>query len=390
MKKFLAAYLFIVFAASPESFAVGQSSVITLVFPSGARSLAMGEVGTALADDEQVLFYNPAGLGMPNYRFRGGAFTNSYEQLLPAFKISDLWHMHLAGCYQPPVSSLGGFAADLNIIDFGKNQSTDELGRTIASYRSSEWVGGVGWGFNLEDAGIKNHYWGFGLKLVYSALAPGYGPGSEGIGNTFAVDVGYLWRFFPYFRFGFTLANMGPSIFYISREESDPLPFTVNLALAYQDEFFVENFKLLKLSVELRANREVVKTYPDKNPDPFWTAIYTDLINDPSMTSQQEFEEINWHAGIEATFANMVSLRHGYLFDITGRRFEWHWGIGVRLFNHFQYDFSAIFSPEGYMKGLFGIPDGSNGSRHGQYNMTFTFFRMGNWKPHDRKWFLIQ
>ncbi|MBN2037684.1 MAG: hypothetical protein JW768_13165 [Chitinispirillaceae bacterium] len=31
--------------------AVGQSAVITLVFPYGARSYAMGEVGTALADD---------------------------------------------------------------------------------------------------------------------------------------------------------------------------------------------------------------------------------------------------------------------------------------------------------------------------------------------------
>jgi hypothetical protein len=61
------------------------------------------------------------------------------------------------------------------------------------------------------------------------------------------------------------------------------------------------------------------------------------------MTSQQKFEEINWHAGFEATFANMVSLRHGYFFAIAGRRFESHWGIGVRLFDHFQPTFLTLF-----------------------------------------------
>ena len=43
---------------------IGQSSILTLQFPWGARSLAMGETFTGIADDEQALFYNPAGLGL--------------------------------------------------------------------------------------------------------------------------------------------------------------------------------------------------------------------------------------------------------------------------------------------------------------------------------------
>lgn len=43
---------------------IGQSSVITLAFPWGARSAALGETFTGIADDEQALFYNPAGLGL--------------------------------------------------------------------------------------------------------------------------------------------------------------------------------------------------------------------------------------------------------------------------------------------------------------------------------------
>jgi hypothetical protein len=43
---------------------IGQSSVLTLQFPWGARSLSMGETFTGIANDEQALFYNPAGLGL--------------------------------------------------------------------------------------------------------------------------------------------------------------------------------------------------------------------------------------------------------------------------------------------------------------------------------------
>jgi len=43
---------------------IGQSSIVTLAFPWGARSTALGETFTGIADDEEALFYNPAGLGL--------------------------------------------------------------------------------------------------------------------------------------------------------------------------------------------------------------------------------------------------------------------------------------------------------------------------------------
>jgi hypothetical protein len=386
MKIFHTAAVLIIAGCALSAFAVGQSAVITLVFPSGARSLAMGEVGTALADDEQALFYNPAGLGINNRRWRGGAVTESYEQLLPAFRIPDLWHLHVAGCYQPALTNLGGFGLDLNFINFGLNTSTDEQGREIAQFRSYEYVFSGGWGFNFEEIGIRDHFWGIGLKYALSALAPGYGPGNEGIGSTYAVDFGYIWRFLPFMRFGFTFANMGPSVFYISREEADPLPFTINLALAYKNSFSVSNFHLFDLCAELRADREIVKNYPDRRPDPFYIAIFTGLINDTSRTVAQKFEEVNWHCGYDVTFAQTFSLREGFFIDPAGRRFEHHFGFGVSIYDHFQWDFAFIYSPEGYMKGIF--PDGSTGARQGQWNFTFTFFRMFNWSQADGKWWL--
>ena len=42
---------------------IGEAAIITLAFPWGARSSALGETFTGIADDEQALFFNPAGLG---------------------------------------------------------------------------------------------------------------------------------------------------------------------------------------------------------------------------------------------------------------------------------------------------------------------------------------
>lgn len=370
-----------------SSFAVGQSAVITLVFPSGSRSLAMGEVGTALADDEDVLFYNPAGLGIPNKRWDKGAGTNFFEQLLPAFKIPDLWHGHSAILYQPESPLYGGYAVDLNYLNFGLNTSTDELGNAIAQYMSYEYVLSAAWGFSLEEIGIHNHFFGVALKLINSALAPGIGPNGQGTAISYAVDVGYIWRFLPYMRFGLTFANMGPSIHYISPQDADPIPFTINLALAYKNTFMIKNFHFLDVNAEVRADREIVKNYPDKQSDPFYVALYTGFLNDTSSTTKEQWQEVNWHAGAEVTFANTFSLRNGWLIDIAGRRYETHLGFGFRIYDHFQWDFSYIYSPEGYMKGLF-TSDGSNGARDGQWSTSITFFRVGSWSSTDGKWFL--
>ena len=66
MQKFLHGLLLVLVVFVTTSFSdpvIGQSSVITLAFPWGARAAGMGETFTGIADDEAALFYNPAGLG---------------------------------------------------------------------------------------------------------------------------------------------------------------------------------------------------------------------------------------------------------------------------------------------------------------------------------------
>lgn len=287
-----------------------------------------------------------------------------YEPLLPAFKIPDLWHVYMS--YVLPTEDWGTLGLSVNYINFGTNTSTNEQGQEIAEFRSWEGVFGLSYGLLL----MRDFSVGMNVKYVYSALAPGYGPGGQGIGTTFAIDAALLKKNFliKHLSLGLNLQNMGPTIYYVSQTESDPIPFTVRLGLCYE----AVQTPFLDLRLLFDAEREIVKNYPDKAPDPFYTAIWTGMIDDPQdyPTLVSNLEEINLHGGIELWYANMIALRVGDLFDYVGRRFELTMGVGIKYAN-ISFDWSFIYSPEGFMQGI--VADGSNGSRDGQWRASFIF-----------------
>jgi hypothetical protein len=374
------------FLCCPAFGALGQSAVITLIFPFGARSSAMGEVGTALADDESVLFYNPAGLSVQNGRWQGGAGTLFYEPLIPAFRIKDLWHLSLSATYQDTATWWSALGLFYNHINIGVNEWTDELDRSLGSARSWEGVVALGWGFNFKELGIKNHYFGITAKYINSALAPGYN--GAGVGRTVAIDLGYLWTIGKHFRFGATLMNMGPSIYYMDESERDPIPFTLNLAGAYKTDFIVNDDLPVSVAAELRLDREIVKNYADKNPDPFYKAFWTDFLHNTDESVSVQIRRVNGHLGWEITGLNTLSLRNGFLMDVLGCRYELSWGLGIRILNHLSLDWGYIYSPENFMSGfsrfLTGYKQmGSTGARQGQWQISLTAFRLLNWNDDD-------
>jgi hypothetical protein len=374
--------------------AVGQSAVITLVFPYGARSYAMGEVGTALADDGSALFFNPAGLDVPNERFMGGCGTWFWQPLLPAFGLRELWHTSLAGNIQLPDFYWCSPGAFYNYINMGVNNWQDELGRDMGSSRSYETVMALGAGFNFKDVGIQNHYFGLTFKYINSALAPNVNGAGTGIGQGIAIDLGYLWTIGKGFRFGATAMNMGPPIYYIDPEKLDPIPFTINLALAYKNEWIIDGLRYLAVAGEFRTDREVVKNYIDKHPDPFYTALWTDLFHDKDETAAFEFQQFNEHLGGEITLLNTVSLRGGYLFDWVGERYEFHYGFGMQILNHLSLEWGNIYSPEGFLKETLQSIDkrktGASGARHNQYQISLTLSRALYWDDWDLEWWKVK
>ena len=231
---------------------VGESAVITLSLPFGARSTAMGELGTALADDGSALFFNPAGLGVRNSGWRRGAASESYKNILPAFKLSELWHHAIAITYQTPRPDIGGFGSYFSYLNMGRNEISDALGRRIRETTSYEWVLASGWGFSFAELGDSTRYYGITTKYVLSALAPGLGENGEGVASGFAFDIGYLHLFKHGFRYGITFNNMGPHIYYIDRNSRVPLPFTMNAAFGYKRTFCSRGIEFFRATAELR------------------------------------------------------------------------------------------------------------------------------------------
>jgi len=287
-----------------------------------------------------------------------------YEQILPAFQMSDLWHGLPAVVI--PTEDWGTLAFSMNFISMGDNEQWDDLEVYLGRAKSWEGVFGLSYGFPVkEDLSL-----GLSAKYVYSVLDSKAG----GIGQTFAIDAAVLKRNFLVDKLdlGFMLQNMGPSIYYMTPEEADPIPFSLRLGLAYRPI----RTPFHELSFVFDAYREVVKNYYDKGPDPFWTAIWTGMLHNDETTFAEELQEINVSLGMEYLYADFMALRLGFLGDYLGERFELSMGLGVKYAN-VNFDFSYIYSPPGFMSGLVRAIDknkeGSSGVRDGQWRLSFLF-----------------
>ncbi|MBN2187961.1 MAG: PorV/PorQ family protein [Chitinispirillaceae bacterium] len=290
-----------------------------------------------------------------------------YEPLLPAFRLKELWHTF--GAFVFPTEDWGTFGVSINFINMGKNEWTDELGKVMGEARSYELVFGPSYGLPLTQTLSA----GLNMKAVISALAPGYN--GAGVGMTFAIDAAILKRglFLRDLDVGFMLQNMGPAIYYIDEDEKDPIPFTLRLGAAYK----AVQTQIHDLTFLLDLNREVVKNYPtDKPPDPFWVALWTDLLHDKDESAKEEIQLINVNLGIEYWYSRFLALRTGFLGDYLGERYELTFGLGLN-YGNLNFDWSYILSPEGFLKGVLTKINpsklGSTGARHGQWRASFLF-----------------
>jgi hypothetical protein len=287
-----------------------------------------------------------------------------YEPLLPALRMTDLWHGFPAVVI--PTEDWGTLGFSLNYINMGDNEQYDDFDEYMGKSRAWEGVFGISYGFPIkEDLSL-----GLNAKYVWSVLDQSVG----GDGMTFAIDAGILKRnlFIDRFDVGFMLQNMGPKIYYMTPEEADPIPFSLRLGLAYKP--IQTPFDELTLVAD--AYREVVKIYYDKGPDPFWVALWTDMLHDTSSSFKEEIQEINVSLGLEYMYADFMALRLGFLGDYLGERFELSLGLGVKYAN-MNFDFSYIYSPAGFMgKTLRAInpeKEGASGARDGQWRISFLF-----------------
>lgn len=269
-----------------------------------------------------------------------------YEALLPVLGLPDLYHAYSGGTF--PIEDWGTIGAFLNYVSFGQNIQTNGEGAEIAKFDAYELVGGVSYATRLtRQLGL-----GINAKFIYSALAKGIsstGEQTDGVARSYAIDLGLLYKdlWVRGLSLGFVMQNMGPSVFYVDQAQSDPIPFTWKVGVAYELLHTADH----RLTIGADANREAV--YRDGNePAPFWEGAWKALAypyesnqdHTPMETWQHNLFLSVFNVGAEYAYANVVALRTGYLYDESGKRYELDLGLGFMISDILQIDGTFIRS----------------------------------------------
>lgn len=273
-----------------------------------ARSTALGGAMTGLADEPDAAYWNPGGLGFQ----KGAGLTGTYNNWLPG--------LYPAMHYSYVSAGYGGWCIPRTRLRFNAGldgaiiQTTRELAGVDPVYAYLPTVNmavGLHAGILLwRQLGI-----GLGVKLVRSHFFPDWawrflpelGITSGDVGSTVAADLGILYKPSARFSAGLALVNLGPGIYYVSRDETDPLPRTLRVGLCWTPV----NNRLVRLRVLPEINKVLIGMFYEQNPNrptPFLTKLDYELWS-------------AWKSlGAEATILKLVSLRLGYFEDITGYR----------------------------------------------------------------------
>ena len=173
----------------------------------GARGLGMGGAYTALADDANALYWNPAGL----VRLEKREFSASHAEMFESTRLDFLAYAH--------PTSQGTFAAGLTYLSQGKIDGRDNLGRQTAGYDASDAAVSLGYARKLEIADL-----GATFKYLRSHIGSTEAQGA-------AVDVGAK-RAFDRVSVGVALRNLGPGLKF--QDQRNDLPLRLALGAAYK------------------------------------------------------------------------------------------------------------------------------------------------------------
>jgi long-subunit fatty acid transport protein len=222
-------------AAAPTGFTFLRIGV-------GARPVGMGGAFTAVADDANALFWNPAGL----------ALTQDFAVSATMMKLVRSVSYTSAGLTAPLGRrfAVGVAGAYLGATDTRR----DELGREIGTFVLSDFVVGPG----VAWQPVRNLGVGVGTRYVASTI-----DSFRAYGVSF--DAGVIYRPIRFFTAGASLLHIGPPRRFISDWEYQPtslrtgvainLPVKTNYLLVASDLALDQDLEpVLSTGAELRLN----------------------------------------------------------------------------------------------------------------------------------------
>jgi len=289
----------------------------------GPRAIGMGGAYTALADDINAIYWNPAGLSRINSK---EAYFNHVDWIMDvkldyagfALDVTDL-------------GTLGAFISVLSMDDMPvrtlqQPQGTGEL------FTAGSIVIGLSYARNLtEEFSI-----GFNAKYV-----------GENIWNesakTFAIDIGtqYVIPFLNEFRLGASISNFGPKMKMNGRDIIQTTTVGSGEGNLINTDLQLDEFEL-PLLFRIGVAVDAIKTAENR------LTIAADAIH-PNDNS----EYVN--AGLEYTWNEIFFIRGGYksLFEEDGEQgFTLGAGINYRFFDAFKIKIDYAYQDFGRLKNV--------------------------------------
>jgi len=313
-----------VLASAVPAFAGSGAGAIVLSFPIGARYNALGEAGTALAQDASAAWFNPGGMAFLGDRQETRDFQVMYSKL--AAGLADDISLYWAG-YAGQAGS-GALAFNFTYLDMGEQIATDEQGNEIGTFSSYEYVLQGNYALRLSpNVGL-----GFGVKYFRDKLAADavLQDKSGGSGDSFGVDVGVLWKV-PAARLnlGVAVANLGPDIKHVDADQADPMPRKITGGLAYG--LISSHYMGLLLVGDYQ-----VPLYKWEEDD---------------YTFGLETDQAEWGLGAEWNYDRSLFLRFGYKSADYGDISDITYGLGFDLTKLLSqpliFDFASVPQAEG-------------------------------------------
>jgi hypothetical protein len=217
---------------------------------------------------------------------------------------------------------LGTFGGSVTFLSYGSIVVTGTDPSPIGTEEAFEiaMAGSYGTSLSSKLAG------GVTAKVVYSHLTSGIGAGGsteERGGKTwaFALDLGLLYHFNSRLTGGLAITNLGPSVQYVDDPQRDNLPRNLAVGLAYK----FKNSEYIRILGTVEANKGLIGL-------------------DDGFSG--ELKEVILNGGIEATYADLISGRVGYIYDQEGHVKTMTLGAGFSVFDLFQFDLAYIPSSE--------------------------------------------
>jgi long-subunit fatty acid transport protein len=283
--------------------AQSQAGAQSLLIAPGARSDGMGRAFVAVANDANMVWWNPGAMAFA----KGREASFMYTQLVPDLA-DDVNFSYLS--YVQHAEGWGGLGVAVGYLSYGKSPATDPDGNEIGEFTSYEIAPTIAYGTEIMD----NVGFGVALKLARVDLAPAFVTldGRAGRGTTFAADIGGLWKL-PKLKASLAavIQNLGPDIAYIDEDQSDPLGRNFKIGASYTP---FEN-EVHRVLVAVDANR--------------------------FLLPGEKLGVSVWNAGAEYEFNRLLALRIGYISDPIGTIVDPTYGFGL-AYKGFRFDYASV------------------------------------------------